>query len=128
MAYNAATARPRKVAELGFYSPLGAAQELTNGSGLWLYVSSDASKQIGAVTGYFANEGAQPSSNPGQGVLGHQGVGMRGGDIVLCAQSSAGVAPGLVTLHMVVNSTFSQGSTSLASAFSTAAGFNVTVS
>jgi hypothetical protein len=116
------------ILQMGFSPPQGIGTEVSKGANVWTYCSSDASTNVGNVAGYFKSEGAQPSSNSGQGVLAHSPVGMRGGDLVAVIQSSAGSVPGLVTWHAVIGSTFNQGSTSASSAFSTAAGFDVTVS
>jgi hypothetical protein len=116
--------------QLGIAPQQGAAQEISKGNAMWVYRSSDASTQVGAVVGYFSGAGAQPSSNSGQGILAHStgNIGMRGGDLVAVVQSSNGVGPGLVTWHCVTNSTFNRASTSLSSAFSAGSGFDVTVS
>jgi hypothetical protein len=116
------------VAQFGIAPQLGIGTEISKGNGMWVYCSSDASTQVGGVTGYFAQTGAQPSSNSGQGMLARQSLGLRGGDLMAVIQSSAGVSPGLITWHVVKGSTFNQASTSLSSAMSSGAGFDVTVS
>lgn len=128
MAYNASVARPRCILQMGFSPTLGIGTEILKGANCWTYCSSDSNSDVSGTVGYFKSEGAQPSSGATQGILAHSPIGLRGGDLIAIIESSAGVQPGRVVWSCVKGSTFNQSSTSLSSAFSTGAGFDVTVS
>jgi hypothetical protein len=90
---------------------------LTDGTATWLYRSSDPSTAVKA-TGYFAGCGS--------GSRGANAFGMKVGDVVICAENSAGATPGRTTMHSVITSTANVASTSASSGFS--ASYDVTVS
>src|SRR5712691_149285 len=123
MAYVSSVAAVRKILDAGLYSGFGTAAELSKGGGnIWLYASSHASSDCGAVTGFFAGCGRQPTSgvSPASANLARSAnnVGMGAGDLVCVQQTSNGTNVGAVTWHCVKGSTFNQSSTSLSSAFS----------
>jgi hypothetical protein len=131
MAYASTSAPIRKIADAGIYGRRTTDNTLMNGPGsIWAYVSSHGSTDVGGVTGFFAACGAQPSSGAGQGNLARSvnNVGMAFADLVAVIESSAGAVPGRITWHAVKGSTFNQASTSASSAFTSSAGFDVTVS
>ena len=109
MAYSADNA-PRLIVEGGFTQGKG---------GVYVYKSSHASSDY-TTTGFFAGAGFG-SRNHSAG-----NVGMRVGDLVLCAQTTDGPTPGYVTVHTVIASTIDQASTTASTGFNAA--YNITLS
>lgn len=103
---------PRMIAPMGLtgLSPVAP-------GALWFYRSSDANAAVTA-TGYFTRCGYGSRSGPQ--------VGMRVGDVVICAESSAGASPGKISMHAVTASTADQASTSASTGYT--AGYNVSLS
>src|SRR6266513_4212133 len=111
MAYATSLATVRKIADIGLYAGFGAGTAISQGAGsMWYYLSSHASSDCGGVTGFFSGCGAQPSSgaSPASWNMARSlnCVGMKPGDLVAVAQTSAGTNPAAVTWHCVKNSTF----------------------
>ena len=106
MAYNPSVAALTMIAPMGLVAVPSTGASISGGGSIYRYCSTHGATEI-VATGFFSKCGRRPLNWTGVSRGSTNDCGVVPGDVILAIESSGGAAPGRVTFHGVLSSTFS---------------------